>query len=158
MNEIAKQAGAGEDLLQLVSFRIGQEEFGIDILKVQEINRMTDVTRVPNAPQGVEGVINLRGKVMPVINLRTRLGMSPKERDKNTRIVVVEVEGTVVGFVVDAVNKVLRIPKGITEPPPSIASGSESEFITGVGKLDDRLLLLLDLNRLVSTGDLSAVN
>ncbi len=101
----------GEDLIQLVSFNIGEEEFGVDILKVQEINRMVEITRVPNAPEYVEGVINLRGKVLPIIDLRNRLKMPPKEYDKNTRIVVVELESKVIGFIVDSVNEVLRINK-----------------------------------------------
>jgi len=143
-------AGAGEELLQLVSFKIGEEEFGVDILKVQEINRMLEVTRVPNAPEFVDGVINLRGKVIPVIALRRRFGMERKESDKNTRIVVVELEGKVVGFVVDAVSEVLRIPRSLIEAPPAIVAGIEAEYITAVGKLEDRLLILLDLERVLS--------
>jgi len=140
---------AGE-LLQLVSFTIGEEEFGVEILKVQEINRMLQVTAVPNAPDYVEGVINLRGKVVPIIDLRTRLTMPRKEHDKNTRIVVVELAGSVVGFVVDAVREVLRIPRHVTEPPPAIVSGVNSDYITAVGKLEDRLLILLDLERVLT--------
>jgi purine-binding chemotaxis protein CheW len=139
-----------DELVQLVSFKIGVEEFGVDILKVQEINRMLDVTRVPNAPEHVEGVINLRGKVIPIINLRRRFGMERKERDKDTRIVVVELSGKVVGFVVDAVSEVLRIPRNVTEPPPSLVAGVEAEYITAVGKLEDRLLILLDLEKVLS--------
>jgi purine-binding chemotaxis protein CheW len=138
-----------DELLQLVSFKIGDEEFGVEILKVQEINRMLDVTRVPNAPEYVDGVINLRGKVIPIIDLRRRLGMERKEHDKNTRIVVVELSGKVVGFVVDAVSEVLRIPKSVTEPPPPIVSGIEAAYITSVGKLEDRLLILLDLEKVL---------
>jgi purine-binding chemotaxis protein CheW len=142
--------GKSEELLQLVSFNIGDEEFGVDILKVQEINRMLDVTRVPNAPEYVDGVINLRGKVIPIIDLRRRFGMERKNLDKNTRIVVVELSGKVVGFVVDAVSEVLRIPKSVTEPPPPIVAGVEAEYITAVGKLEDRLLILLDLEKVLS--------
>jgi len=142
---------SGEDLLQLVSFNIGDEEFGVDILQVQEINRMLEVTRVPNAPEYVDGVINLRGKVIPIIDLRRRFGMQRKEHDKNTRIVVVELNGKVVGFVVDAVREVLRIPRSVTEPPPSIVGGVHEEYITAVGKLEDRLLILLDLEKVLAT-------
>ncbi len=145
-----KDTSAPTDLLQLVSFTIGEEEFGVDILKVQEINRMVDVTRVPNAPEFVDGVINLRGKVLPIIDLRSRLGMPRKEHDKNTRIVVVELAGKVIGFVVDSVSEVLRIPRNITEPPPTVAAGVDAEYITAVGKLDDRLLILLDLEKVLS--------
>jgi purine-binding chemotaxis protein CheW len=142
--------GKSEELLQLVSFNIGDEEFGVDILKVQEINRMLQVTRVPNAPEYVDGVINLRGKVIPIVDLRRRFGMERKEHDKNTRIVVVELSGKVVGFIVDAVSEVLRIPKSVTEPPPPLAAGIEAEYITAVGKLEDRLLILLDLEKVLT--------
>jgi purine-binding chemotaxis protein CheW len=147
------KVGAADDLLQLVSFNIGDEEFGVDILQVQEINRMLDVTRVPNAPEYVDGVINLRGKVIPIVNLRRRFGMPRKERDKHTRIVVVELSGQVVGFVVDAVSEVLRISRAVTEPPPSIVGGVREEYITGVGKLEDRLLILLDLEKVLTAGE-----
>ncbi len=138
-----------EELLQLVSFNIGQEEFGLGIQSIQEINRMVDITRVPNSPEFVSGVINLRGKVIPIINLRKRFGFPPKESDRNTRIIVVELGTMVVGFVVDAVSEVLRIPKNITEPPPPIVAGIGSEYITAVAKLENRLLILLDLERIL---------
>lgn len=111
---------------------------------------MLEVTRVPNAPEYVDGVINLRGKVIPIIDLRRRFGLERKEHDKNTRIVVVELNGKVVGFVVDAVQEVLRIHKSVTEPPPPIVAGIEAEYITAVGKLEDRLLILLDLEKVLS--------
>ena len=149
--------GKSEELLQLVSFNIGGEEFGVDILKVQEINRMLEVTRVPNAPEFVDGVINLRGKVIPIIALRRRFGMERKEHDKNTRIVVVELQGKVVGFVVDAVSEVLRIPKSVTEPPPPIVGAVNAEYITAVGKLEDRLLILLDLEKILSDDETPAL-
>ncbi len=138
-----------EELLQLVSFNIGQEEFGLDIKSIQEINRMVEITRVPNAPDFVSGVINLRGKVIPIVDLRKRFGFSSKESDKNTRIIVVELHNIVVGFVVDAVREVLRIPRSVIEPPPSIVAGIGSEYITAVGKLENRLLILLDLERIL---------
>jgi purine-binding chemotaxis protein CheW len=157
VTEAAQTRGADE-LLQLVSFKIGEEEFGVDILKVQEINRMLDVTRVPNAPEFVDGVINLRGKVIPIVNLRRRFGMDRIERNKNTRIVVVELTGKVVGFVVDAVNEVLRIPRSVTEAPPSLAGSVKAEYITAVGKLEDRLLILLDLEKILTESQQQAVN
>jgi purine-binding chemotaxis protein CheW len=146
--------GKSDELLQLVSFKIGGEEFGVDILKVQEINRMLEVTKVPNAPEHIDGVINLRGKVIPVVALRRRFGMERKENDKNTRIIVLELLGKVVGFVVDAVSEVLRIPQSVTEPPPAI-SGVHSEYITAVGKLDNRLLILLDLEKVLRLDELA---
>ncbi|HUI64054.1 MAG TPA: chemotaxis protein CheW [Bacteroidota bacterium] len=149
----AQTPAASDELLQLVSFKIGDEEFGVDILKVQEINRMLEVTRVPNAPECVDGVINLRGKVIPIISLRRRFRLERKENDKNTRIVVVELDGKVVGFVVDAVSEVLRIPRSVTEPPPPIVSGIEAEYIRAVGKLEDRLLILLDLEKVLTVSE-----
>jgi len=159
MNIDDKQADAyrSDELLQLVSFNIGDEEFGVDILKVQEINRMAQITRVPNAPEYVEGVINLRGKVIPIVDLRKRLGMPHKDYDKDTRIVVVELDAKVIGFVVDAVSEVIRIKKSITEPPPPMASGIDSEYITAIGKLEDRLLILLDLMKILSSDEKNAL-
>ena len=138
------------ELLQLVTFSIGGEEFGVDILKVQEIIRMLDITRVPKAPEFVEGVINLRGKVIPIIDLRKRFGLASKGHDKNTRIIVIDINDMIVGFIVDSVSEVLRIPADTVEPPPPVVAGLDSEYISGVGKLDDRLLIFLDLDRLLS--------
>lgn len=137
-------------LLQLVSFKVGEEEFGIDILKVQEINRMMEITQVPDAPPDIEGVVNLRGKVIPVIDLRKRFGLLPKEETAHTRIIVVELTNKTVGFIVDEVNEVLRIPSSVTEPPPELVRGSSADYIVGIGKLDNRLLTLLDLEKVIS--------
>lgn len=154
MSENKEQGREAGQLLQLVSFILGNEEFGVDILHVQEINRMMLITKVPNAPGYVEGVINLRGRVIPVIDLRLKLGMEKKEPDKNTRIVVVEVREKIVGFIVDAVKEVIRIPEEITEEPPDIVTGLNSEYIKAVGKLEDRLLILIDLKKILFTEDI----
>ena len=138
------------EILQLVSFHIENEEFGIDILKVQEIIRMVDITKVPNSPEFVEGVINLRGKIIPIVDLRVRLGFSKIKQSNRTRVVVLDLQTKTIGFIVDEVNEVLRISTSIIEPPPSILSGINSEFITAVCKLEDRLLILLDLNKTFS--------
>jgi purine-binding chemotaxis protein CheW len=134
--------------IQIVSFHIGEEEFGLDILRVQEIIRVQDLTRVPNSPPFVDGVINLRGKVIPVIALRKRFGLTDLAHDKQTRIVVIEVKGTVLGFIVDSVSEVLRIPAETIAPPPRLGK-VEREYVSGVGKLDNRLLILLDVDRLM---------
>jgi len=138
-------------ILQLVTFKLGTEEFGVDILKVQEINKMMNITKIPNAPAFFEGVINLRGKIIPIVDLRKRLGFKEQPYDKSTRIIVVELEGLVLGFIVDSVSEVLRIPENTIEPPPSMVAGIESEYIEGVGKLDDRLLILLELKKVFSS-------
>jgi purine-binding chemotaxis protein CheW len=137
-----------DQFLQLVTFKIGREEFGIDIQKVQEINRMIEITKIPNTPNHVEGVVNLRGKIIPIISLRTKLGFEEAEKDKSTRIMVVEINGNVLGFVVDSVSEVLRIHDAKIEPTPSITGGTDSEYIQGVINLSDRLLILLNLNTL----------
>jgi len=140
------------DLLQLVSFHIGGEEFGLDILRVQEIIRIQALTRVPNSADFVDGVINLRGKVIPVIGLRKRFGLEDLPHDKQTRIIVVEIKGNVLGFIVDSVSEVLRIPKDTVEQPPRLGK-VEREYVSGVGKLDNRLLILLDVDRLMSDSE-----
>ncbi len=148
-------AASTAQLLQLVSFSVAAEEYGLDILRVQEIIRTQQLTRVPNLPDYVEGVINLRGKVIPVVALRRRLGLDPVASDKNTRIVVVEVHGQTIGFIVDAVSEVLRISSDTVESTPRIGQ-VEREYISGVGKLDTRLLLMLDLERLMNQEEIGA--
>ena len=149
MKEKTEKAGESSELLQLVSFRIGNEEFGIDIMRVQEINKMTNITEIPNSPDFVEGIINLRGRVIPVIDLRTRLRLEKRKSDKDSRIIIVEIEAKTIGFIVDSVNEVLRVPASTFENPPEIVSGIDTEFIQSVGKLEDRLLLLIDLNKIL---------
>ena len=105
----------------------------------------------------MEGVINLRGKVIPIIDLRRRFGLAPKAHDKNTRIIVIEINNIIVGFVVDAVSEVLRIPASTVEPPPVVA-GVDSDYISGVGKLQDRLLIMLDLDKLLSSEDMDMLS
>ncbi len=139
--------------LQLVSFKVGNEEYGVDIIKVQEINRMSQITKVPNTDDYIEGVMNLRGRVIPIVDLRIRLGLQKKEADKHTRVIFVDLQNKTVGFIVDAVNKVLRIPSNIIEAPPEIVSGANKDFIKGVGKLEENLLILLDLNKIMGINE-----
>ncbi len=138
------------DLTQLVSFKLGQEEFGIDIQKVQEINRMVEITKIPQAPHYCEGVINLRGKVIPVIDLRKKFDMDIEEWTKNTRIVVCEDGDNIVGMIVDAVEEVLRIPSSTIEPAPGLVASVGTDYINGVAKIDERLLIFLNISRIVS--------
>lgn len=149
--EMDREAGRSEEMLQLVSFNLGREEFAVDILLVQEINRMAEITPVPKASACVEGVINLRGKIIPVVNLRKRFGLEWGQDTGEERIVVVNVENRVLGLVVDSVSEVLRIAANTIEPPPALVAGIGSEYIKGVGKIDDRLLILLDLGTVLAT-------
>ena len=141
------------DLLQLVGFRLGNEEYGIDILKVQEINRIAEITKIRQSPDFVEGVINLRGNVIPIIDLRKRFHMPEREHDKQTRIVVGEIEGRTVGLIADAVSEVIRLPSNTIEPAPKIISNAQADYIKGVGKLEDRLLMLLDIELILTGAD-----
>lgn len=133
---------------QLVGFSLGDEEYGVDILKVQEINRMVSISRIPKAPDYIEGIINLRGKVIPIINLRVRFGLEKKNNNKQTRIVVVDIKGKILGIVVDAVSEVLRLASNTIEPPPPLVSGKGVDYIKGVGKIKEKLLILLDLEKI----------
>ena len=138
------------ETIQVVSFKLGSEEYGVDIAQVQEINRMVAVTHVPRAPQFMEGVINLRGQLIPIIDLRTRFGMPRTEHTKSTRIVVTEVGAKRVGMVVDSVSEVLRLPTDQIEDAPEMITGVDTEYIRGVGKIEDRLIILLDLAKIIS--------
>lgn len=135
--------------IQLVVFRLGREEYGVSILQVQEIKRMMDITRVPHSPDFIKGVINLRGSVLPVIDLKKRLDLPPADYTDDTRIIIVKVEELVVGLIVDAVSEVSTIAGENIEPPTSVTTGASAQYIQGVGKQDDKLLILLNLQAIV---------
>ena len=140
------EQSASDSVVQVVSFSLGEEVFGLDILRVQEIIRPMEITRVPNAPTSVEGVINLRGRVIPVVDLRKRLGLPvpEHEHDPRERIIVLKREPKPVGLVVDAVSEVLRFPREALEEAPEMVSRVEGRFLSGVAKVRDRLVLILD--------------
>jgi purine-binding chemotaxis protein CheW len=134
---------------QLVVFELAGESYGVDIGRVQEIDRMERVTTVPHAPSFVEGVINLRGRITPVVDLRSRFGLARAEATALTRIVVVKSGEEWVGLVVDAVSEVLRIAIDAIEPPSSMVTTSDSAFLRGIAKLNERLIILLDLEKVL---------
>ncbi len=151
-------AQASDDLLQLVVFQLGGEEFGVEIMQVQEIIRMPDITRIPQSPDYVEGVINLRGKIIVVVNLDTKFDLHSKELDDDSRIVIVEVSNNVIGMIVDSVSEVMRLSASNVEPAPDIISTKiQADYLKGVGKLDDRLLILLDLERVLNEDEVAQV-
>ncbi len=135
---------------QLVIFELANEVYGVDISRVQEIIRMTTITRLPRAPEFVEGVINLRGKVIPVVDLKKRFGLAEGDRTKASRIVVVDVGDHTIGMVVDAVSEVLRVHSSAVEPPSPVVTTIESDYIRGIAKLEGRLIILLDLDKVLS--------
>ena len=152
--ETALQTRAEEsrnELIQLVSFKLEHEEYGVNVLKVREIIRMPSITRVPNTPHYIEGVINLRGKVIPIISMRKRFNLPDGEISSQTRIMVIDMEGELMGFVVDAVSEVIRIAESEIQPPPAVVNSAvEQECLAGVINQTDRLLFFLNLEKLIS--------
>lgn len=137
----------------LVTFKIGTEEYGIKIKEVQEINRMTEITKIPRAPHYIDGIVNLRGNIIPALDLRKLFGLTEKEMTDATRIIIVDYGGVKTGIVVDAVSEVLRFERALIELPPDILSnGVESDYVEGVGKLNDgkRMILILNLDKVLS--------
>lgn len=134
---------------QLVGFRIGTETYGVQIGSVREIVRVPEITTVPNAPELIEGVINLRGKIIPVMDLRKRFGSVAVQQDKKNRILVVELDNKLLGLIVSSASEVLKIPPSEIEPPGTVFAEGESSYVTGVGKLKGRLIILLDIARLL---------
>jgi purine-binding chemotaxis protein CheW len=150
---MAENSNAAQQEMQLVVFDLANEAYGVDIAGVQGIIRMQAITTVPKTPDFVEGVINLRGKVIPVVDLRKRFGMIATEETKDSRIVVVYIGGQEVGMVVDAVTEVLRIPADSIEPPSSVVTTGDADYIMGIAKLDDRLIILLELELVLSDAE-----
>lgn len=140
--------------LQIVGLRIGRETYGVPISLVREIVRVPEITAVPNAQKYVEGVINLRGKIISVVDLRKRFGEADVAHHKKNRIVVVELENRTVGLIVNSASEVLKIPPSEIEPPGSVFLNGEVDYVTGVGKLNNRIIILLDLNKVLSGGEL----
>ncbi len=149
-----KTAQSIEKDLQIVGFRIGRETFGLPIAAVREIVRVPEITSVPNAPDFIEGVINLRGRIIPVVDLRKRFGEPVGQQSKKNRIVVVEIENRSIGLMVNSASEVLKIPPSEIEAPHSVFQEGDLNYITGVGKLHGRLVILLDLSKVLQRGEL----
>lgn len=143
-----------EKEIQIVGFRIGRETFGLPIAIVREIVRVPEITSVPNAPEYIEGVINLRGRIIPVVDLRKRFGEKVIQASKKNRIVVVELETRTIGLIVNSASEVLKIPPSEIEAPHTVFQEGELNYITGVGKLRGRLVMLLDLGKILQRGEL----
>lgn len=136
---------------QLVVFRLHNEEFGVEITDVREIVKPRHITRLPHVDDYIEGVTNLRGEVIPVINLRKRFGIEAQEDTQDTRIIMLEVNEHMVGFIVDAVTETLRLPENAIEPPPTSIAGLRADYLAGVGKLENRLLILLEVDKILTS-------
>jgi purine-binding chemotaxis protein CheW len=144
-------------VLQLVGFKTGSEYFGVPIGKVKEIVRVPEITAVPDTPDFLNGVINLRGRIIPVIELNKRLCATGTDRKKSNRILVLELEGSIVGLLVDSASEILKVSEDSIEPPPGLISAIGAEYVTGVGKLKDKLIVLLDVARLLSPEEMKKV-
>ncbi|MFN3304301.1 MAG: chemotaxis protein CheW [Roseateles sp.] len=153
----AVQTVAHADERQFLTFRIGQEEYGLDILRVQEIRSYEPPTRVANAPAFVKGVVNLRGVIVPILDLRIRLGQ-PSEYNAFTVVVVLNVAGRVVGMVVDSVSDVLALNAEEIKPRPEVPAAMDARFITGLGKIGERMLILLDIEAMIKSPDFGLVD
>jgi purine-binding chemotaxis protein CheW len=152
--EINQQIGLTTDGSQFLTFQLGDELYGVDILRVQEIKGYTTVTKIPNTPPHIKGVLNLRGTIVPIIELRTKFGMPTIDYTMFTVIVVVVVQEKIMGLVVDAVSDVLNIDKKDIQPPPEFGAKVDVSFINGIGKSGDKLVALLDMDLLLSDDDM----
>ncbi|MFQ5461645.1 MAG: chemotaxis protein CheW [Phycisphaerae bacterium] len=149
----ASPSSAGSLGSQVVSFRLANEEYGLDIMKVREIILMGEITQVPEVPEYVCGLINLRGKVIPIVDLRRRFGLDIGDATEHTRIMVVNTNETTFGIIVDAVNEVLRIDAGEVSPPPTGLLGTDQSYIRGLVKMSERIMILLNLDMVLSQAD-----
>lgn len=135
---------------QYVIFKLGKEEYGVDIMNVKEISEFKESVKVPNTPKFIDGIINLRGDITPIVNLKKRFDLENTEINSNTRIIVININNKQVGFVVDEASQVLRIGEENIEPAPDVVAGVDKKYIIGVGKLDEKIVLLLDLEYILT--------
>jgi purine-binding chemotaxis protein CheW len=143
--------------VHLIGFSIGRETFGVPIELVHQIVCVPEITAVPESPECVEGVINLRGKIVSIVDLRKRFGEKEIQSNRKNRVLVVEVEGKMVGLIVDSASEVLKIPLTEIEHPPNVFEDGELNYVTGVGKLNGRLIILVDLTKILQRGELRRV-
>ena len=145
---------SGKEVKHLISFAVGAEEYGLELLRVKEVIRMRQIVWLPNAPAFMKGIINLRGDVIPIVDLRERFGLEGSEQTASTRIIVVEVRGQLVGMVVDSSSEVVRVPAEQIEPPSPLLRTGAQDFITGVAKMGDRLVILIDVEKVFGTDEI----
>lgn len=155
--EIMERVEVDTESSKFLTFQLQDEEYGLEILKVRELMGIMNITPVPQTPPYVKGVINLRGQVIPVMDLRSKFGLPEGEYDQKTCIVVVDVKGMLMGIVVDTVSEVLDIQSNNIEPPPSFGTEVNIEYILGMGKVDDEVKILLDIEKVLSSDELTLV-
>lgn len=155
--EVSAEPTAEGPREEFLSFRLGGEEYGVDILKVQEIRSYDTVTRLPEAPDYIKGVINLRGTIVPVIDMRLKLKLGQADFDKHTVMIILNVADKVIGMVVDGVSDVITLAASQIRPPPEFNGVMDTRYITGLGAVDDRMLILVDIECLMSASDIAAM-
>ena len=158
MNEVVENNYSNEPVIQWVTFRLDSEKYGIKVMQVQEVLRVTDIAPVPGAPDYVLGIINLRGNVVTVLDTRMRFGLPVAETDDNTRIVIIEAENQVVGILVDSVAEVVDLQSSDIETAPNVGNDESSKYIQGVSSLENELLILVDVNKLLTEDEWSEVS
>ena len=146
-------AETAEHEVQVVTFKLGKEEYAIEILRVQEIVMITEITRMPKAARFIEGIVNLRGQMIPIIDMRKRFELPQAEHDAETRIIIVDIGSEIVGMVVDGVKEVIRLPDSAISPPPPMIQGISSEYLKGIGQIGERLLIMLDLAKVLTADE-----
>ena len=156
MND-TRVSGNTVEIKQLINFAVGAEEYGLELSRVKEVIRTRQVTWLPKAPASVKGVINLRGDVIPIVDLRERLGLSAQGQTAASRIIVVEVQGRMVGMVVDVANQVVRVPADQFDPPPPILGDVDRAIVSAVGKIGERLVIMIDVDRLLNAGEMEQI-
>jgi len=153
MDILNLQLTEGDNDEQFIVFSVGGEEYGLPVLRVQEIIRYLTPTKVPHGPSFVEGVIDFRGEVIPIVNLRSRFGLPPKEYDSFSVIIVIEANGKIVGLTVDQVSEIINIPKDRIHPAPDFSAQKNTRFLTAMGKLNEKLIFLIDLDKIMDLSE-----
>ncbi len=160
LNAAAETSVAGSDNLsnEFLTFRLGQEEYGIEILKVQEIRGYDAITQIANAPEFIKGVINLRGIIVPIVDMRIKFYLNDVQYDQFTVVIILNVAGRVMGMVVDGVSDVITLQKEHMRPAPGLNSVIEAEYIMGLGTIDERMLILIDIEQLMSSDGMGLID
>jgi purine-binding chemotaxis protein CheW len=159
MSQTTQDGKAGAEVAgrEFLAFTLGKEEYGLDILKVQEIRGYETVTRVANAPEFVKGVINLRGTIVPIVDMRIKFKLGEPTYDQFTVVIILNIAGRVVGIVVDSVSDVITLSPDQVKPAPDMGSALNSNYLIGLGTLDERMLILIDIDRLMSSADMGLI-
>jgi purine-binding chemotaxis protein CheW len=146
-----------ESAIEVLAFTLGQEEYGLSILKVQEIRGYDSVTRIANAPDFIKGVVNLRGIIVPIIDMRIKFNLGTPTYDQFTVVIILNISGRTIGMVVDSVSDVITLTSQQLKPPPQMGSALDTEYLIGLGTLDDRMLILVDIDKLMSSGEMGLI-